>query len=155
ELYTKMASERLFDEPQLDPLCQELLEKARTLYEELADQHGDDADVRRDSALAWFRLGDICRLRDQQGKAEHDYAEAIARQEELRHDNPDEPRFRRDLANSHNWLGELLREGGRSATEAEQHCRAALELQQELVQQHPSEPVFRMEAARSHYNLGL
>src|SRR5262249_11997179 len=59
DLYTKMATERLFDEPQLDPLCQELLAKARALYEDLAREHSEDPDVRHDIALAWFRLGEI------------------------------------------------------------------------------------------------
>src|SRR5262249_7601300 len=132
DLYVKMASERLFDEPQLDPLCQELLEKAQTLYEELAREHSADADVRRDTALAWFRLGEIHRMRDQHDQAERAYGEAIARQEELCRDYPKEPHYRQDLANSHNWLGESLRESGRSTDEAEQHFRTALKLQQRL-----------------------
>jgi tetratricopeptide (TPR) repeat protein/tRNA A-37 threonylcarbamoyl transferase component Bud32 len=155
DLYTKMASERLFDEPQLDPLCQELLEKASTLYEELAREHGDNPDVRRDAALAWFRLGEIHRLRDQRREAEEAYGEAIARQEELRRTDPGEPRHRQDLANSHNWLGEVLREEGRSPEAAEGHYRAALELQGQLVADRSGDATCRMEMARSHYNLAI
>src|SRR5262245_48365787 len=148
DLYTKMASERLFDEPQLDPLCQELLEKARALYEDLAGQQRPDADVRRDSALAWFRLGEIHRLRDQHDQAEQAYLEAIRRQETLAQENPRAQRFRQDLANSHNWLGELLRESGRPVDEAERHYREALALQQALTGESPSESSYRMELAR-------
>jgi tetratricopeptide (TPR) repeat protein/predicted Ser/Thr protein kinase len=155
DLYVKMASERLFDEPQLDPLCQELLEMARARYEELAQEQSADPDVRRDIALAWFRLGEIHRLQDQHTEAERAYGEAITRQEELRRDHRDEPRYRQDLANSHNWLGELLRERGRPADEVERHYRAALELQQGLVDEFDGEPTYRMELARSHYNLGI
>jgi tetratricopeptide (TPR) repeat protein len=155
DLYTKMASERLFDEPQLDPLCQELLEKARALYEELAQEQSADPDVRRDIALAWFRLGEIHRVQDQHADAERAYGEAIARQEALRRDYPREPRYRQDLANSHNWLGELLRESGRPPDEAERYYRAALELQQGLVDESSGEPAYRMELARTHYNLGI
>jgi tetratricopeptide (TPR) repeat protein len=155
DLYTKMASERLFDEPQLDPLCQDLLERAQALYEELSREHSDDPDIRRDIALAWFRLGEIHRLRDQHDQAEQAYREALARQEGLHRDYPGEPRYRQDLANSHNWLGEVLRECNRPRAEAELHYRAALELQLNLVKQFPEEPVYRMELARSYYNLGL
>jgi tetratricopeptide (TPR) repeat protein len=155
DLYTKMASERLFDEPQLDPLCQELLEKARALYEELAHEQSADPDVRRDIALAWFRLGEIHRMRGQQAEAERAYGEAIARQEELRRDYPGEPRYPQDLANSHNWLGELLREHGRPPDQAEQHYRTALDLQQNLAGDHADEPAYRMELARTDYNLGI
>jgi tetratricopeptide (TPR) repeat protein len=154
DLYVKMASERLFDEPQLDPLCQELLEKARRLYEELAQEHGEDPDVRRDTALAWYRLGDIRRRLEQYKEAKAAYGEAIARQEWLRRDFAQEPRHPQDLANSHNWLGELLREHNRLA-EAEGHYQAALELQRDLAERFPREPAYRRELARSHYNLGI
>jgi tetratricopeptide (TPR) repeat protein len=155
DLYAKMAAERLLDEPQLDPLCQELLEKAQTLYGELAREHSDNPEVRRDIALAWFRLGEIHRRRDQHDQAVHAYGEAIARQEELCRAFPQEPGYLQDLANSHNWLGEVLQEHGRSLAEAERHYRAALGLQQELTRAAPSQPSYRMELARSHYNLGI
>jgi tetratricopeptide (TPR) repeat protein len=155
DLYIKMASERLFDEPQMDPLCQELLEKARTLYEELARDHSGNLEVRRDAALAWFRLGEIHRLRDQRREAETAYEEAIARQEALRRDDPAEPRHQQDLANSHNWLGELLREHARPPDAVERHYRTALELQQSLVAHDAENANYRMELARSHYNLAI
>src|SRR5262249_30050865 len=155
DLYTKMASERLFDEPQLDPLCQELLEKARVLYEELAQEHSDDPDVRRDIALAWFRLGEIHRMRDQHDEAVISYEEAIGRQGQLCRDYPKEPAYRQDLANSHNWLGELYREDGRSQELAEEHFRLALDLQKKLADDFHDQAIYRIELGRSHYNLGI
>lgn len=155
DLYTKMASERLFDEPQLDALCQELLEKASTLYEELAQEHSGNLDVRRDTALAWFRLGEIHRMRDQHREAEQAYGEAINRQEALRRDDPAQPGHQQDLANSHNWLGELLRERGQPPDMVERHYRIARELQQELVKNDAENANYRMELARSHYNLAI
>jgi tetratricopeptide (TPR) repeat protein/tRNA A-37 threonylcarbamoyl transferase component Bud32 len=155
DLYTKMASERLFDEPQLDPLRQELFEKARALYEELAQEHSGDPEVRRDIGLAWFRLGDMHRLSDRHDEAEQAYGVAIDRQAELCRDYPEVARYCQDLADTHNWLGELLRERGQSLEDAERHYRAALELQQELVARDPGEPAYRAELARSRYNLGI
>ena len=155
DLYTKMASERLFDEPQLDPLCQELLEKAQRLNEELAREHSDNIDVQRESALAWFRIARIRSLREQLDAAEQAYGEAISRQEKLSHDFPEEPRYREELADSHNWLGELLRERQRPPHEAEGHYRAARDLQQALFQAFPEEASYLSELARSHYNLGI
>jgi tetratricopeptide (TPR) repeat protein len=155
DLYSKMASERLFDEPHLDPLCQQLLEKAQTLYEELSRENSADPEVRRDIALAWFRLGEIHRMRDEDDEAERAYGEAIGRQEQLKREHPREPRYRQDLANSHNWLGEVLRERDRPKAEAEGHYRAALKLQQELVKRFPRQPHYCMELARSYYNLGI
>jgi tetratricopeptide (TPR) repeat protein len=155
DLYTKMATERLFDEPQLDPLCQELLKKAQELYERLAQEYSDDPALRGETALAWFRLGDIHRLQDHHEEAERAYNEAIFRQEALVRANPGQPLFRQELAKSHNWLGEVLREPGRPPDEPAKHYQKALELQQGLIQEFPSETSYRVELARSHYNLGL
>jgi serine/threonine protein kinase/tetratricopeptide (TPR) repeat protein len=154
-LYTKMASERLFDEPQLDPLCQELLEMAQTLYEELSQEQATDPGLRRDTATAWFRLGEIHRLRAQYPESVRAYHEAIVRQEALAHEDPGARGYRQDLANSHNWLGELFRESARPVEEAREQYRQALGLQQELVGQYPAEAGYRLELARSHYNLGI
>ncbi|MFL5241139.1 MAG: protein kinase domain-containing protein [Gemmataceae bacterium] len=155
DLYIKMASERFFDEPQLDPLYQGLLEKARILYEELGQEHSDDPEVRRDIAMAWFHLGDIHRLHGHHDKAEEAYVEAIARQEDLCRAYPNDPRVKHDLATSHNWLGELLREHGRPPEEAELHYRAALDLQDSLVATDAMDANYRKDLARSHYNLGI
>jgi serine/threonine protein kinase len=155
DLYIKMSSERQFDEPKLEPYYDELLEKARNLYEELGQEHSDDPEVRRDIAKAWFHLAEIHRLHDYHDQAEQAYGEAIARQEELHRLDPRNAGVRQDLATSHNWLGDLFREGGRSLDKAESHFRAAQDLQEQLVRDDAHEPSYRTELARSHYNLGI
>jgi serine/threonine protein kinase len=154
-LYNKMVMERFFDEPQLDPICRELLDKAKSLYQELAQEHAADPALRRDTALAWFHLGDIHRHRDEYSESEAAYREAIARQEALCRDDPGNPSYRQDLANTHNWFGELLRENGRPPDDAKIHYLAAQELQQQLVREYPSEASYRTELARSLYNLAI
>src|SRR5262249_14374599 len=148
-------SERSFDEPKLDPFYQEFLEKARNLYEELVHEHSDDPEVRRDTAKAWFHLAEIHRLHEHHDEAEQAYSEAISRQEELVRADPSNAHVRQDLALSHNWLGDLYREGGRPLDKAESHFRAAQDLQKQLVRDDPNELSYRVELARSHYNLGL
>ncbi len=155
DMYTKVAEEWLADEPQKDPLRQEFLEKALRVYEEFAQENRDDAAVRRETALAHFRLGQIHRTLNQHREAEAAYGQAIALQEQLRQELPLEWHVRRDLANSYNWRGELRRESGRPLAEAEQDYRQALELQEGLQTEFPEEPAHRKELARSHYNLGI
>jgi serine/threonine-protein kinase len=154
-MYTKVAEEWLADEPHKDPLQQEFLEKALGLYEDFALESRGDPAVRRETALAHFRLGQIHRTLSEDRAAEEAYGRAIARQELLRAQFPRERRYRQDLANSYNWRGELLRESGRPPQEVEADYRRALDLQQALSTEYPEEPAYRKELARSRYNLGI
>src|SRR5437763_13054991 len=82
-LYTRMAEERLLDEPNKDPLREELLARAPELYARLARRQSDDPRMRREIALAWFRLGDVHRILDQPERAAPEFRAAIERQEAL------------------------------------------------------------------------
>jgi serine/threonine-protein kinase len=156
DMYTKVAEEWLIDEPFKDPLRQEFLEKAMRLYEEFVREEGSDPELVRESALAHFRLGQIHRILNQHATAQEAYGQAIRLQRSLYERFPGQAQYRQDLANSHNWLGELLRESGQGTlAQAEEHYNAARELQEGLMAEFPGEPAYCQEAARSHYNLGI
>jgi tetratricopeptide (TPR) repeat protein len=161
DMYTKVAEEWLADEPQKDPLQREFLEKALRFYEDRAGRGDTDPDARRRTALAGFRVGQLHRTLNEPDKAAVDYGKAIKLQEQLRDQFPGERGYRQDLANSYNWLGELLRDSGGSMKEAEENYRRALALQERLVEEDAQEPAghrqpaYRRELARSHSNLGL
>jgi serine/threonine protein kinase/tetratricopeptide (TPR) repeat protein len=158
-LYTRLAEERLLDEPHKDPLREELLARAPLLYERLAQQQDADPTMRREIGLAWFRLGDIHRILDQADRAATEFRQAIARQEALCGDYPANAAYWRELAESYTWLGELLREDHQRLLEAERQFRQALEHQTRARQLLPGEgPEQRkclLGLARSHYNRGL
>jgi tetratricopeptide (TPR) repeat protein len=155
DMYTKAAEEWLVEEPYRDSLRQEFLEKALALYQEFVREDDRDPEMRRQAALASFRVGQIYRSLDQGERARAAYAEAIALQQALHDEDSANPAYRQDLANSFNWLGELLRESGRPLTEAEPHYRRALQLQEVLVDEAPANAELRKELARSRYNLAI
>jgi tetratricopeptide (TPR) repeat protein len=154
-MYTDFSEELLAEEPFGDPRRQRLLEKALALYQEFAREDRQDPGMRREIALAFFRLGQIYRTLNRHPQAEEAYTQAIALQATLRDQFPHDPRYRQDLANSYNWLGEFLRERGRPLGEAKQNYRRALELQEGLMADFPQEPSYVKELARSGYNLGI
>jgi eukaryotic-like serine/threonine-protein kinase len=158
-LYTRMAEDRLLDEPNKDPLREELLARAPALYERLAQQQTTDPAVRREIGLAWFRLGDVHRILDQTDRAKTEFFEAIKRQKALCHDYPTNANYFRELAESHIWLGELLREDHQRLLEAEEHFRLALANQVRARQLLPGAGAEQRKCllglARSHYNLGI
>jgi tetratricopeptide (TPR) repeat protein len=155
DMYTKVAEEWLAEEPSRDQLRREFLEKALSLYQEFVQEGGTDPEVRRQAALAAFRVGQIHRTLDQGEKARESYAQAIALQEALVREYPDRASYKKDLASSHNWLGELLRESGRPLAEAEPHYRKALDLQQALFSQGGRDVGLQKDLARSHYNVAI
>ena len=65
-----------------------------------------------ETARAHFRIGQIDRQLNKFDEAGKAYAAAIAAQERLVRRVPDNAQYRRDLANSHNYLGELHRATG-------------------------------------------
>src|SRR5262249_42071147 len=133
-LYTKMADERLLDEPNQDPVREELLARAPALYQRLAQQQSNNPNIRREIALAWFPLAEFHRILDQPDGAENEYLEAITRQEALCRDYPNEAGYLSDLSASHSWLGELLRENLQRLRDAEPHFREALHYQEQARQ---------------------
>jgi hypothetical protein len=73
----------------------------------------------------------------------------------LSEDEPDAWDHRNHLAISHNYLGELLRQLGGDAAEAEAHYRAALALETELARHDRQRQDWRQELTRAQNNLGL
>ena len=145
DMYTRFAEEWLADEPHQDHVRQEFLEKAQRLYQEFAQEQRDDPAIRRETALAFFRLGQIYRTLNQHAEAQQAYDDAIALQEDLHRREPGELTYRQDLGNSHNWYGELFREKGRDLNKAEWHYEQARKLQVGLIADDGAEPAYRLE----------
>jgi tetratricopeptide (TPR) repeat protein len=155
DMYTKVAQEWLAEEPHRDPLRKAFLEKTLELYQEFAREESGAPEVRREAALAWFRVGEIERALTHTDEAKTAYDQAIHLQEQLSGEFPGEPSYRQDLATSLTWRGELLRENGQALAAAEQDYQRALELQEALAGQSPGTPAYLLDQARSLYNLGI
>jgi serine/threonine-protein kinase len=154
DMYTRVAEEWLADEPVKDALRLEFLSKALDLYQEFTREQGHDPEVRRETALAFFRTGQIHRLLNQRHRAQEAYDQAVALQSNLCDEFPRDLGYRHDLADSFNWRGEMFREGGATLPAAVEDYHRARVLQEALVAQSP-DPQFRKALARSHYNLAI
>jgi tetratricopeptide (TPR) repeat protein/predicted Ser/Thr protein kinase len=156
ETLTAVGKDLLEDVPGIDErMRRRILEKAAGLYQRLASTNATDPETRRDTGLACFNLAELYRGLGHLTEAADAYLRAADMQEELSRQFPKDPRFRRDLATTCNWLGEALRLAGGYASEARRMYARARDLQQELAEQFPAVPLHRHELARSHYNLGI
>ena len=152
DLYTQFAKQWLAEEPS-GFRCAGISRKALRLYQEFAEEDTGDPGLQRETALAIFRLGQIHCILNQNPSAEKAYRQAIGAQRELCNQFPLVPQYRQDLANTHNWLGELFRQttlcGMPKRTLATpSNCKRSC-------CPRARDPAYRKELARSHYNWAI
>ncbi|MGI6418478.1 MAG: protein kinase domain-containing protein [Thermoguttaceae bacterium] len=84
-----------------------LLEGLSVFYDRLAEQTGDDSDVRRQSAIAGRRVGDIRQRLGHLDAAEEEYSKAIAKLAAIDANSSGHSECRLELARIHNELGNI------------------------------------------------
>jgi serine/threonine-protein kinase len=136
----------------LDPAQVKFLKDTLALYEDFAQEAGDDPAVREGVADAHRRIGTMNHKLGQTAAAADAYQQAIAHYESLVAEFPTEPRFRRELAGTRNNLGVLYFDTGK-ANEAEAAYRAALALRQQLVAEFPKEPQYGQDLVAGYNTL--
>jgi tetratricopeptide (TPR) repeat protein len=170
-MLTEVGAEQLRNIPQLEDVRATLLEEALTLYQQLQNRGSNDPQSRFDAALAAHHVGDILRIRAGEGDASDAavaYQNAIEQLNQLRIEYPEEARYSRQLANSYNWLGELLRPSTEEYAAAREAYESAIALQRDLIkvldsrraeQPLPTDPdapaEVALELARTTYNRGI
>ena len=142
------------DVPQITEFRRALLGKAKQFYVEFLKQNPSGIELRREMALAHYRLGHIARLLERRDEAATEYRAAIEQFEALERERP-EAAQRQSLANAFNWLGETLRPIPESRDAAAAAYERALALQGALASADASNTQYRQELARTHYNRGI
>ena len=153
DMLTEVAEEKLVYEPRMEEKRRRLLEEAQHYYQDFLDQKGNDLALRKETALAAKRLGDIARLLGKRDQAAAAYRSAIDQLHRLAAEHPDEPDYRLALAESYNFLGEVFRPVDRP--QAEDDYRHALGVLGELCAQYPDRARYREVLANAHDNLGI
>ncbi len=153
-LYSRVAEEWLEDQAHLEPLQREFLVEALRFYEELAQEEGDDPEVRAEVARAYhrmsrihWRLGDIAA-----GRAASRQAAALW--ERLLADAPGNAEYQSNFGKvTHNEGVQAYFEGDLLASEAA--CRRAIDLATPLAREFPGIAEYRRSLASAHSSLAL
>jgi serine/threonine-protein kinase len=154
QMLTEVAEEELAFEPRMEEKRRALLQRALDFYKEFLQERGADPAVRKETGLAYKRMGDIFRLLEQYDPARQAYDQAITLFGQLAADFPLVPEYRHDLATCHNFQGEALRQASRPR-EARAAYQSAMKLQQQLVAEHATQLVYQQDLARTNYNFGI
>jgi serine/threonine protein kinase len=152
-LLGEVADVDLADIPQMEPVRQRLLEKARAGYEKFLVEEEDDPLVRWGAARAQVRLGDIQALQGDAPKAEASFRAAGRELENLSKEVASNTDIRRDLARDLHGLGVLLKEANRFP-EGEAKLREAIKLREELAKLPDASAEDQQALVDSRYQLG-
>jgi serine/threonine protein kinase len=146
DMYTGVAEDWLED--YLDPKQQEFLEKALDYYRNFAGRAAGSADVRRETALAMLRVGDIHRKLGRDAEAEQAYRAALSDLEPVVKATPAGPRTVLQQARLRSHLGSLLVALGRTQ-EAGPLLGQARDDQESLLRERPDDAETAFELART------
>ena len=95
DMYTQVAEKWLANQPQMEPVQREFLEKALRFYQEFAQQGGGtEPEVRLETARAYRRVADIQFRLGAVAQAETAFREAIDRLKALADEFPSAPEYR-------------------------------------------------------------
>ncbi|MEX2141205.1 MAG: protein kinase [Pirellulales bacterium] len=151
DMYVQVAENWLANEPHMEPVQRQFLEKALRFYESIAQQKSNSPDVQLELAEAHRRMGELyCKLGNDT-KGEQALREAVKRYESLAATYPNRAEMRARLAKATYSLGELL--AGTAAITSESGAtplfRRSAELAQQLLEEFPETPSHYEHAAES------
>ena len=107
ELFTRVSEEELLNEPGMQPLRKDLLEKALSYYKYFLTQAGSDTKMLDEVAGAHYRVGMIEQLTGNEEVAERAFVQALEIQTQLVEESPENEGRVRALGDTFNALGGL------------------------------------------------
>jgi hypothetical protein len=153
-MFRRLEDGRLAEIPRLQELRRDLLQDALAFYQEILHQaDSPDPVVRRDTAVACKRAGDIQHVLGQGEAAAANYRRAIALVEGRPAADRDAALCQTVLAGCHNNLG-LLANDARRWDEAEREHRAALGIFERLARERRDDAAAQSGVADSEHDLG-
>jgi len=152
DFYTQVSQSTLLNQPRMEPLRREFLEKALSFFRGLAEQRAEDPAIQAGLAAAARQVGIIRRSLGERD-ADVTFRQAIAQFETLAREHPKVPEYRSGLAISYRHLGLLLAGDGKKDL-AQEAYQKALDLLEQLARECPEEPMYRKDLAMIYNNLG-
>jgi serine/threonine protein kinase len=154
DLFTRVSEDDLLNEPGMQPLRRDLLEKALKHYEYFLSESGNEEKLADEVASAHYRVGMIQQVIGDLDAAEKELQLARHRQERLWERNQDQDKHLKSLSDTLNALG-VLQDSKRQPEESLNMFQAALKSRLQLAEGNPGNPEYRRLACNSLMNIGL
>jgi serine/threonine protein kinase len=153
DMYTQVAEKWLAEQPQMEPLQREFLEKALKYYTEFSQESSHDPAVRFEAARANRRAADIRKRLGAIEPAKKSYEETIVRLEALAAEFPGVPEYRQQLALALSKYAVPLGDMGDRSGRSEQLFRRVLAMQEKLAVEFPSDADYRRDLGSGQWHL--
>jgi len=154
DFLTKVSEDTLLNQPGLQPVRRELLEKALAYYQKFLKQRANDPRVQSELAGAMFRVGQITELLESPDKALPSYERAREMQVAQLARSPRDPQRLKALGNTLNAIG-TVRVKQKEYDLAREEYRQAIGVRKQLADLRPGDSEFQRVLANTHMNLGL
>jgi eukaryotic-like serine/threonine-protein kinase len=154
ELFTRVSEDELLNEPGMQPLRKDLLEKALKHYKYFLAESGGKANVRDEVAAAHFRVGVILQTMGDALEAEKELLMAKTILEQVLADHSENTQRMKSLADAFNALGSLYNVEHRNDESIEMFERSTA-IRERLASIEPENVEFQRLSANSQMNLGL
>jgi tetratricopeptide (TPR) repeat protein/tRNA A-37 threonylcarbamoyl transferase component Bud32 len=154
DLFTRVSEDDLLNEPGMQPLRRDLLEKALKHYEYFLSESGSDDQLADEVAAAHYRVGMIQQVIGDLDAAKRELELARRQQATLWKQRPDQDRRLKALSDSLNALGVIL-DSMRQPKESLDMFQAALESRNQLAERNSGNPEYQRLACNSLMNIGL
>jgi len=103
--FTVVSEDVLLNQPAMQPLRRDLLQRALDHYQELLQTRSDDPELRAEIAVTHYRVGRITELLESPEKALASWERAATIQQHLHHQQPDDMNIAEDFSTTLNALG--------------------------------------------------
>jgi serine/threonine-protein kinase len=154
ELFTRVSEDELLNEPGMQPLRKDLLEKALKHYKYFLTESGGKENIRDEVAAAHFRVGVILQTMGDAGEAEKELLLAKTILEQFLADHSENTQRMKSLADSFNALGSLYNAEHRNDDSIEMFERSTA-IRERLATIQPRNVEYQRLSANSRMNLGL
>jgi serine/threonine-protein kinase len=154
QMLLRIGRERLANEPHMDLVRRDLLEKALRFHERFLKAGNDNPEVRWEAGQAYVAVADIQEMLGRPEKAEQAYLQATNLLQPLADEFPERPQYRRDLAAAHANLSLVLQAAGRGE-ESEQEFQRGQAIRTRLVEVYPEVAIHKWDLAEGHNRRGL
>jgi serine/threonine-protein kinase len=155
DLFTRFSEDELLNEPGMQPLRQDLLNRALKHYNSLLAQSSKDSRVQDEVAAAQFRVGKITDLIGAPDAGLHHLRIARNMQEKLLAERPNDVKRLRALADTLNALGSLHNEKKKSRGEALEAYQGAAKIRSQLVDAEPDNRDLKRLLANTWMHVGI
>jgi len=141
--------------PELLEFRQQLIIRAKSIYDRFRKSDLNGEDLRRSVAIEHLRAGDLYRMRGDSNRAIGEYQSAVAELRGLGRDYPQQRQYASDLADAYLWLGETERPIAAHSAEAKAAFDNAVAAGLDLTRRFPGDEGLREKLAESYDDRGI